>query len=440
VYFDLTDYCEEAKLDTQQLVNLIKLSNEQSNFRYTNSVQDADLIIYRACGHLESQQNESIRDIKKLLSIKKSGAKLLVWGCLAKINPDSLKEVYDGPLIGPEESWDFFCDYFSVPKTSDDVFANLLKIPNIFNQAEQEQRSQTKKKKAHNPFEPQLQKLFYLKKKLIMQNMWYIKIVSGCKNNCTYCSDRLAYKSVKSVPIEEIVEQFELGLNKGYRYFYLVGRDSGSYGYDKGITLVDLLNKVVEKNRQIDYKIFVNNFSPSSLVELYPKLQPVLESQKIGSIGSHIQSGSNRVLKLMGKKISVEKWGSVIKDIRKKYPKIKLETSIMVGFPSETDKDFEQTLTLLDNVEFDRIDVYKYNERPNLPSLRIPNPVPETTKNKRYNQIKYQFTICKMKKRLKHIQLLTIADLNLFINTTRLLLGAHNRDYLRELSKNAVRD
>jgi len=132
MYFDLTDYSKEAKLDTQQIVNLIKLSNKQNNFRYTNSIQDSDLIIYRACGHLESQQNESIRDIKKTNKDEKNGANLLVWGCLVKINPNSLKEVYDGPLIGPEESWDFFCDYFSVPKRRDDAIANLLKNPITF--------------------------------------------------------------------------------------------------------------------------------------------------------------------------------------------------------------------------------------------------------------------------------------------------------------------
>ena len=108
----------------------------------------------------------------------------------------------------------------------------------------------------------------------------------------------------------------------------------------------------------------------------------------------------------------------------------------MVGFPSETDQDFMESVNLLDNVAFDRIDVYKYNERPNLPSLKIPNPVPEPTKNRRYNQIKYQFTICKMKRRLKHMQLVTLTDLNLFINTTRLLLRGHNRDYFHDVPKN----
>ena len=192
----------------------------------------------------------------------------------------------------------------------------------------------------------------------------------------------------------------------------------------------------MERNRQIDYKIFLNNFSPSSLVELYPKLHHALTSQKIVHIGSHIQSGSIRILKLMGKKISVNKWISVIKDIQKNHPKIKLETSIMVGFPSETNQDFMESVNLLDNVAFDRIDVYKYNERPNLPSLKIPNPVPEPTKNRRYDQIKDQFTICKMKRRLKHMQLVTLTDLNLFINTTRLLLRGYNRDYFHDVPKN----
>lgn len=93
----------------------------------------------------------------------------------------------------------------------------------------------------------------------------------------------------------------------------------------------------------------------------------------------------------------------VIKDIQKNYPKIKLETSIMVGFPSEIDQDFMESVNLLDNIAFDRIDVYIYNERPNLPSIRIPNTVLEQTKNKGYNQIIYQFIIGKMKKRLKNM-------------------------------------
>jgi len=79
----------------------------------------------------------------------------------------------------------------------------------------------------------------------------------------------------------------------------------------------------------------------------------------------------------------------VIKDIQKNYPKIKLETSIMVGFPSEIDQDFMESVNLLDNIAFDRIDVYIYNERPNLPSIRIPNTVPEQTKKQKIqsNQI-----------------------------------------------------
>lgn len=131
MYFDLTDYGEEAKLDTQQLVNLIKLSNKQNNFRYTNSFKmqiwlfTAPVDIWKVNKWIYQRHQKTNKD-------EKNGAKLLVWGCLVKINLDSLKEVYDGPLIGPKKSWNFFCDYFFVPKRHDDVFANLLKNPSTF--------------------------------------------------------------------------------------------------------------------------------------------------------------------------------------------------------------------------------------------------------------------------------------------------------------------
>ena len=79
----------------------------------------------------------------------------------------------------------------------------------------------------------------------------------------------------------------------------------------------------------------------------------------------------------MAKKVSLHKWINIIKKIEKKYPKIILTTSIMVGFPSETDQDFKRSVNLLNNILFDRVTVYKYDERPNLPSLRIKGRIPE---------------------------------------------------------------
>ncbi len=424
VFVGSTDYCEESMLDTQKLINLIKSSDQSNNYVCTKNVHQADLIFYNACGHLESKERESINDIKELLRLKNNRARLIIWGCLPKINPASLKDFYDGPLIGPEECWDFFRNYFSLLKEKNfDTFANTLNRSNIPKQAENGQQSLIEKfTHLYSFFNYQRLRLFHFRRRMITKNTWYIKIVNGCKNSCTYCSDRLAYKTVKSQSIQEIKMQFEHGLDRGHRYFWLVGRDLGSYGIDKGITLVDLLDEMIESYPKIDYKISLNHVSPNSLIELYPKLEHILASKKIVQLGSHIQSGSSRILKLMGKNFSVDNWVEIINDIKRKYPKIKLATSIMVGFPDETDKDFERSINLLKTMLFDRVMIYKYNERPNLPSLRIEKRISEAIKNKRYHEMEYYRTLCYIKKQIGQTQIPTFSDLNLFFDMASILL------------------
>ena len=206
-----------------------------------------------------------------------------MWGCLPKINPASIQEVYDGPFVGPEE-WDLFSDFFNQPRGRvNQIFANVLCSP------------------AKNP---SLQRRIndFMGRKLYshIERKWYIKIVSGCRNCCTYCVDRLAYTcATRSEPIEKILKQFELGLNANHKHFHLVGRDLGSYGYDIGSTLAELLNKIEAAYPDQTYKISIPNVSPNSLITLYPKLYPTLLSKKIFEIGSHIQTGSERILKLM---------------------------------------------------------------------------------------------------------------------------------------------
>ena len=432
IFIDSTNYCEEARLDTQQLKNLVKSFEPQKNFIYTTNIRQADLITYRACGHLLSKQAESIRDIQKLLKDKKSSAKLIVWGCLVKINPTSLKDIYDGPMIGPEEAWDFFHSLFSISKTKTlDIYANTLNNYHIPKQVVKGQLSQIEKLKTiYTQNFSQRNRIFNFRKERIKKNFWYIKISSGCKNRCTFCTDLLAYKSLKSQPINSIIKQFDQGLSKGYKFFFLSGRDLGSYGYDIGSTLPELLDVIIKRYSQIDYKIYLNKISPNSLINMYPKLDPLLSSGKIVLIGSHIQSGSDRLLKLMGKKFSINKWVKIIKVIQKKYPKITLETSIMVGFPSETDKDFKKTINLLHYILFDGVVIYKYNERPNLPSLRIEKRIPEIIKNKRYNQMRHHVTFCEIKKRFRRTQFRAPYDLNLFIEISLILLRKLARNYV----------
>lgn len=369
VFID-TSGCEEARLDTQKLKNLIR----GTNYVCTNDARLADIIVFYACGHLQINEKESIDTIRRLISLKKNSALLVVWGCLSEINREAVRRVHKGPLIGPE-NWDFFADLFDQSKQRMRyLHANRLSVKS---------RSIRPPLVSVKGFLNLLRDVsFYESRKT-----WFIKIESGCKENCTYCSDRLAFKCVRSQPMDAIISQFELGLKSGFKRFQLVGRDLGSYGCDINSDLPALLNKMLENHSDQDYKLSLWNMSPMSLIELYPRLNSIFSSGKISLIGSHIQSGSDRILGLMGRKFSVLKWLSIMKEINKNYPDIRLYTSIIVGFPTETEQDFNKSMELLDNLPFDTVDLYKYEERPNIPSLRLRGRVPSKVIEARTNRM-----------------------------------------------------
>jgi MiaB/RimO family radical SAM methylthiotransferase len=386
-YVVSNDYCIEAKLETQRLINIIKKANAPPAYIYTNKIDDADLIIFYSCGHLQANEADSMNTIRRILSQKKASSELIVWGCLSEINPKLVRRVYGGPMVGPEV-WAFFYELFNQPEgIAEGVNANAFIVDDGL---------------AIDSVGPLSRVLYGFRRYLDGQpkRIWYIRIVSGCANCCTYCSDKLAYRSVRSQPIERIIQQFALGLRNGYKYFSFVGRDLGSYGCDMGLSLANLLQAIYEKYPHQDYYLLLDTVSPNALIDLYPDLNSSILSNKVFELGSHIQSGSDRILKLMGKRFKVCEWIRVINRISRDHPQIRLHTSMMVGFPGESEQDFRASINLVKNVLFDKIFVYKYDERPGLPSLRIKGRVPENTKRNRERRMKFEAILNAYRKRI----------------------------------------
>ncbi|MCJ7635385.1 hypothetical protein MUP77_23725, partial [Candidatus Bathyarchaeota archaeon] len=230
--------CEEARLDTQKLINLIRQAhNQETSLVSTNDPKMADIIILHCCGHLRDREIDSVNTIKKIRTISKKSAQLIVWGCLPVINPRSLEKVYDGPVIGPD-NFGYFANLFGLSEAKAfDVYANTLCYHN--QSIDPEMSPGIKRVRLPGFLKKELVPMLYSKRE-IAEKTWYIKILNGCKNHCTYCSDRLAFEQLKSKPLGTIVEEFGLGLKKGYELFWLVGRDLGSYGHDIGLSLVNL--------------------------------------------------------------------------------------------------------------------------------------------------------------------------------------------------------
>jgi threonylcarbamoyladenosine tRNA methylthiotransferase MtaB len=388
VFVDTNLHCEEANLDSQRLVNFVK----NIGHVHTTDVRQADIIIFYACGHLRAQEDDSVRIIKEINCLKKPSSHFIVWGCLPKINPCSMKGIYDGPVVGPED-WDFFSDYFGQSReVLNNTYANTLNVhARLIGEGRSPQRRIVNSARGW----------FYGR----IGETWYIKVESGCKNCCTYCSDRLARRWIKSVPVNTVLEQFEAGLRHGFRYFYLVGRDLGSYGFDVGLTLADLLNKMTERHPHEDYKVYLTNVSPNSLVDIYPYVDRSFLSEKTFELGSHVQSGSSKILKLMGKTFSMSDWLRIFRDIDRNNPQIRTRTSILVGFPGETEEDFQESVNLVNAVLFDRIDVYDYNERPNLPSLRLKGRIPKAIMRQRYDAMRLLAAVNNFRKRVKRARI-----------------------------------
>jgi tRNA A37 methylthiotransferase MiaB len=127
--------------------------------------------------------------------------------------------------------------------------------------------------------------------------------------------------------------------------------------------------------------------NPYYLKHIHQDLDTIFDSGKIGAFGCQVQSGSNRILQLMGRRYTAEEWTQHMQNIRKKHPKIHLETHLLVGFPTETDQDFKATLNLLDKILLDKITVFKYSTRPHVAASRFPGQIPEKTKKARWRKL-----------------------------------------------------
>jgi MiaB/RimO family radical SAM methylthiotransferase len=386
-----TNGCDEGQLKSMHVRNYFV----QNGYSVTSTFTDADYIIFFACGLTDPKEKDSLLLIQKFNSRKKKNARLLVWGCLPKINPKSLSKIYNGPVVGPKDV-KFFESLLGKNKVSiDDVSANTV-IP------QKTSGIQVAPSMAYDPIIDVLKRvnkrldLIRLPKRkwLFDTNSFFIRVSEGCSENCTYCSEKPAWGGVKSRPMEKILAELKTGLHKGYTRFFLAAADVGTYGIDIGSNAIELLRQMVSVDKEKNYAIIINQMHPASMIKLISGLEEVFASGKIEAFGCQVESGSKRILKLMGRRYSAEKWRACMLRINKKFPFIRLSTHIMIGFPTETDEDFDATLKLLDYPLFiDWLGFFLYSSRPTECAHRLPGHVDFKAKEQRFKKLyrKYLF-------------------------------------------------
>lgn len=213
----------------------------------------------------------------------------------------------------------------------------------------------------------------------------YMKVQDGCNRYCTYCIIPYARGNIRSRTIEDSVKEAEVLAKAGYQEIILTGIHIGSYGYDLGdCRLIDLIEAIAEVDGI--KRIRLSSVEPNLITEEF--MQRAAATEKVcDHFHLSLQSGSNHVLKLMNRHYTREEYMEKADIIRKYMPNAGLTTDIIVGFPQETQEDFEETLDLVRKVRFSRIHVFQYSKRKNTPAAEFTGQVESSVKKLRSEEL-----------------------------------------------------
>lgn len=341
---------------------------------------EADVVLFNACGLTDRTERDSIEKIRHCKELTKPNSQFIIWGCLPKIHSEALQEFCSGPCLSEDDvlsQIDSFTqaeppiagisnnEISSTHLTCPTSFAGKVKcfLKGLVNQGYLEAGNRL------NLYRPGA-------------DIYYIKTCSGCVGHCTYCAVRLSRGTVRSKSLDTVVAEFRVGLALGYREFSLMGTDVGCYGFDKGYTVCELLREIVKEKG--DYKIGIRNINPRFMKQLIDGLEPILKEGRIWFLGMPAESGSNRILKLMGRGYTAEEYREYHERLKVALPDLVIRNQIMAGFPTETPKDFAASMNLIKEVGSDYNEVYPFSARPGTGAAKLKGQVPSWAVRLRY--------------------------------------------------------
>jgi tRNA A37 methylthiotransferase MiaB len=266
----------------------------------------------------------------------------VVSGCLPKIAPARLAQVFQGPIIDPR------------------TFAGMEAV------------FKDPPGRVRRSAAPVRKEFHY-----VTEDSFVIMTATGCRHRCSFCAIKNAVGPLRSRPIATIVQEARQGLRAGYRNIRLIADDNGSYGLDIQTDLIELLEKLLRIPG--DFKIEVWQFNPWGLIRMLPRLLPLLATGRFWGLRSQLQSGNDQVLRWMNRPYRAADFKSCIRAIRRASPKTKLFTTVIAGFPGESEAAFQDTVKIILDLTFDAVMVYAFSEMPGTtvpPGLkRVPEPV-----------------------------------------------------------------
>ncbi len=363
--------CPRRAVDSQKIADYL----EANNLKYTQNFKDADLIIVSTCAALKSREDLSKTAITWYQEQKNADSKIVVAGCLGKINPEVKKEFEEVAFISPREI-DILDGIIAAKVRFKDIpDPNQIGSYPLF------------------PDKPERQaKGDRLNKRLDLavekKDLFTLRVATGCLGNCSYCAVKFAVGELESKPIDALLNEFKSGLDQGFKHFVLIAGDVGCYGVDIGTSAIELLSELFAVEGS--YKIIIKEFNAQWVVKYFQDLLKIFKEnyEKIDYIVVPVQSASNRLLRLMKRPYNIEDVKTYLNIIKTEVPDLQISTHIMVGFPGETEEDFKESLEFIKEYEFPFVDIYAYDDRPNTAASQMDDKVPQKIINQRVDTVK----------------------------------------------------
>ena len=359
--------CSKNLIDTEMMIGIFK----DNNFSVVNDPSKADVIVINTCGFIESAKEEAINTILEMAEYKKNGK------CKALIATGCLVERYKQELEKALPEVDIFLKYSEYAEErgkSSEIFEKTLKdIYAIIEKNDNNKLENTE--------------LDFMNRVITTGEQYaYLRIAEGCDNRCTYCAIPYIRGAFVSRKIEDIVKEAEMLVTSGRKELILIAQDTSKYGKDiyGEAKLAELLKELC-KIKTLKWIRFLYTYPEDITDEL---IQVVKENDKICKyFDIPIQHISDKVLKRMNRKCTGESIRNTIKKLRKEIPDVVIRTTVMVGFPGETQEDFEELYNFIKETKFDKLGAFTYSKEDGTPAARLKEQIHPMTKKSRYNKI-----------------------------------------------------
>lgn len=348
--------------DSGKIADIAKAAQ---GYQVTENIEEADLIVFNTCSIREKAQEKVFSDLGRAREIKKlkPGLKIAVGGCVASQEGGNIirRAPYVDVVFGPQ---------------------TLHRLPELLKKNEQEHRPQV------DISFPEIEKFDHLPAPTSEAATAFVSIMEGCSKYCSYCVVPYTRGEEFSRPLEDVLLEVAQLAEQGVKEVTLLGQNVNAYrGEGPDGELVDfalLLEYVseIEGIERIRYTTSHPKEFTNRLVEAYAKL-PKLANH----VHLPVQAGSDRVLAGMKRGYTILEYKSIVRKLRTVRPDISIATDFIVGFPNETEEDFEKTMKLIQDVKFDASFSFVYSKRPGTPAADMPDDTPQSVKLERLQRL-----------------------------------------------------